>query len=153
MPCGGLTTFDDTTQVWFVWLLLMKCHSAFVWIKFKSSALEVFFKKSALKNLAKFPKLTEKYLCQSVFFNKVAGLRPAILLKKDCDTQVFLWILRNFKNAFFYRTPLVAASKNSNYGGDSAPMVVAYMIAVMLFKKTYTKKKYYQKAEQMTYRS
>ena len=32
-----------------------------------------------LKNFSKF---TGKYLCQSFFFNKVAGLRPANLLKK-----------------------------------------------------------------------
>ena len=29
-----------------------------------------------------FTKFTEKHLCQSLFFNKVAGLRPATLLKK-----------------------------------------------------------------------
>ena len=33
-------------------------------------------KKGVLKNLAKF---TGKHLCQSLFFNKVAGLRPEIL--------------------------------------------------------------------------
>ena len=33
---------------------------------------EVFFKKGVLKNFAKF---TEKYLCQSLLFNKVGGLR------------------------------------------------------------------------------
>ena len=32
--------------------------------------------------LRNFPKFTEKYLCQSLFFNKVAGLRLATLLKK-----------------------------------------------------------------------
>ena len=36
-------------------------------------------KKSVLRNIAKF---TGKYLCQSLFFNKVAGLRPVTLLKK-----------------------------------------------------------------------
>ena len=37
---------------------------------------ELFFQKGILRN---FTKLTGKYLCQSLFFNKVAGLR---LLKK-----------------------------------------------------------------------
>ena len=41
--------------------------------------LEVFFKKAVLKNFAKF---LGKYLCQSLFSNKAAGLRPAALLKK-----------------------------------------------------------------------
>ena len=30
------------------------------------------------------------------FFNKVAGLKPATLLKRDSGTGVFLSILRNF---------------------------------------------------------
>ena len=38
----------------------------------RSSRLEVSFKKSVLRNFAKF---TGKHLCQSLFFNKVAGLR------------------------------------------------------------------------------
>ena len=51
----------------------------------RSSSPEVFCKKGVLKTFAKF---TGKHLCQSLFFNKVAG----------------------FKNTFFYRTPPVAAS-------------------------------------------
>ena len=39
----------------------------------------MFCKKGALRN---FAKLTGKQLCQSLFFNKVDGLRPATLLKK-----------------------------------------------------------------------
>ena len=45
----------------------------------RSSGTEVFFKKGVLRNFTKF---TGKHLCQSLFFNKVAGLRPATLLKK-----------------------------------------------------------------------
>ena len=45
----------------------------------KSSLPEVFCREGVLRNLAK---LTGKHLCQSLFFDKVAGL--------------FLWILRNF---------------------------------------------------------
>ena len=40
---------------------------------------EVFCRKGVLRNFAKF---TGKYLCHSLFFNKVACLRPATLLKK-----------------------------------------------------------------------
>ena len=47
--------------------------------KYRSSRLEVFCKKGVLENLTKF---TGKYLCQSLFFNKVADLRNATLLKK-----------------------------------------------------------------------
>ena len=45
----------------------------------RSSRPEVFCKNDVLRNFAKF---TRKHLCESFFFNKVAGLRPAILLKK-----------------------------------------------------------------------
>ena len=45
----------------------------------KKQPPEVFYKKGVLKNFAKF---TGKYLSQSLFLNKVAGLRPATLLKK-----------------------------------------------------------------------
>ena len=45
----------------------------------RSSDSEVFYKKGVLRNFAKF---TGKHLCQRLFFNKVAGLRPATLLEK-----------------------------------------------------------------------
>ena len=38
----------------------------------RSSRPEVFYKKGVLRNFSKF---TGKLLCQSLFFNKVAGLR------------------------------------------------------------------------------
>ena len=44
-----------------------------------SSRPEVFCKEGILINFSKF---TGKHLCQSLFLNKVAGLRPATLLKK-----------------------------------------------------------------------
>ena len=42
-------------------------------MKYRSSRPEVFCENGALKNFAKF---TGEYLCQSLFFNKVAGLGP-----------------------------------------------------------------------------
>ena len=59
-----------------------------VFVFFKSSLQEMFCKKGVVKNFAKF---TGKHLWQSLFFNKVAGLRIV-------------------KNTFFNRTPPVAAS-------------------------------------------
>ena len=47
--------------------------------KGRSSRPEVFCKKGVLSNFTKF---TGKNLCQGLFFNKVADLRPANLLKK-----------------------------------------------------------------------
>ena len=43
----------------------------------RNSHLEVFYKKSVLGNFTKF---TGKQLCQRLFFNKVAGLRPPCFL-------------------------------------------------------------------------
>ena len=63
----------------------------------RSSRPEVFCKKGVLRNIAKF---TGKHLCQSLFFNKVAGLRPATLLKKRLWHRCFPV---NF--AIFLRTP------------------------------------------------
>ena len=48
--------------------------------------------------LGNFTKFTRKHLCKS--------LRPATLLKRDSGTGVFLWILGNFSEHLFYRTPL-----------------------------------------------
>ena len=45
----------------------------------RSSHPEVFCIKGVVRNLTKF---TGKHLCQSLSFNKAAGLRPATLLKK-----------------------------------------------------------------------
>ena len=66
--------------------------------KLRSSRPEVFCKKGALRNFAKF---TEKHLCRSLVFNKIAGLRPATLLKRGSGTGVFLRILRNFEEHLF----------------------------------------------------
>ena len=52
----------------------------------RSSHPEVFCKKAVLRKLAKS---TGKYLCHSLFFNKVSGLRPTTLFKRDSGTGVF----------------------------------------------------------------
>ena len=64
----------------------MSSISYFVLIS-RSSHPEVFCKKGVLRNVAK---LTGKHLRQSLFFNKAAGSRPTILLKKDSGTGAFL---------------------------------------------------------------
>ena len=55
--------------------------------QYKSSRPEVFCKNDVLKPFAKF---TGIHLCQSLFFNKVAGLRPAqeILVQKQSSRGV-----------------------------------------------------------------
>ena len=51
----------------------------------RSSCPDVFCKKGVLRNFTKF---TGKHLCQSLFFNKVAGLACNFLKKKTLP-QVF----------------------------------------------------------------
>ena len=63
------------------WVVLLLIHQ----IYYRSSHRNCSVRKDVLRNFAKF---TEKHLCQSLFYNKVAGLRPAFLLKKT-PTQVF----------------------------------------------------------------
>ena len=64
---------------------------------FSSSNRECSKKKVLLKNFVKF---TGKHLCQSLFFDKVAGTRAATLLKKETLAPVVSWefcdILNNF---------------------------------------------------------
>ena len=74
---------------------------------YRSSRPEVFCKKIVLKNFTKF---TGKHQCQSLFFNKVAGLRPATLLKETLALVFFCEFCEISKNTFFHRTLLVAAS-------------------------------------------
>ena len=79
-------------------------------LTFRSSRPEVFCEKGVLRNFSKF---TEKHLCQSLSFNKVAG-GACNFIKKETLTQVFFcefWQIS--KNTFFYKTPLVAASAPS----------------------------------------
>ena len=53
---------------------------------FRSSRPEVFCKNDVLRNFAKF---TGKHLFQILFFDKIAGLRPATLLKKKLWHRCF----------------------------------------------------------------
>ena len=50
-----------------------------MWLKSEAATRGVLQKKGVSKNFAKF---TGKHLAQSLFFNKVAGVRTATLLKK-----------------------------------------------------------------------
>ena len=74
-------------------------QKAELFLVMQNSRSEVFCKKFVLRNFAKF---TRKHLCQSLFFDKVAILRPASLLKKRLWYRCFLV---NFGK--FLRTPFL----------------------------------------------
>ena len=66
---------------------------------FRSSRPEVFCKKGILRNFEKF---AGKHLCQGLFFNKVAGLRPATLLKKThCHRCLPVNFAKFLRTSFF----------------------------------------------------
>ena len=74
----------------------------------------VFCEKGVLRNFLKF---TGKQVCQSLFFNKVADLRPQAcnFIKKETLAQVFSCeFCQISKNTFFNRTPLVVASEHED---------------------------------------
>ena len=77
---------------------------------YRSSRPEVFCKKGVLRNFAKF---TGKHLCQRLFLNNVAGLRPNAcnFIEKETLPLVFSCEFHEIsKNTFLHRAPLVAAS-------------------------------------------
>ena len=81
-----------------------------LYVNTRSSLTEVFCKKGVLRNFTKF---TGKHLYQSLFFNKVAGLRPQAcnFIKKETLAQAFSYEYCEIsKNTFSHRTPVVAAS-------------------------------------------
>ena len=69
----------------------------------------VFCKKGVLKN---FAKLSGQHLSQSLLFNKVAGLRYQLYLKKISHKCLPVNFCAIFKNTSLYRTPQVAASES-----------------------------------------
>ena len=71
---------------------------------FRSSGSQMFLKIGVLKNFANY---TGKHLHWSLFLIKLLAWRPVTLLKKDSNTGVFLWNLRNLWEHLFYRTLLV----------------------------------------------
>ena len=65
----------------------------------RSSRPEVFCKRDVLRNFAKF---TGKHLCERLSFKKVAGLRPATLLKKSLWHKCFPVNLATLLRTPFY---------------------------------------------------
>ena len=78
----------------------------------RSSHQRCSIRKGIFRNFAKF---TGKHLCQSIFFNKVAGLRPATLLKKRLWHRCFP---ANF--AKFLRTPFLQNTSLFSYSSVSS---------------------------------
>ena len=100
---------------------------------FRSSRPKVFCKRGVLKNFANF---TGRHLCQNLFLNKIAGLRPATLLKKRLWHRCFpVNFLKFLKNTFSYRTPPVAASDYSlNVEHWTKPQLLSHVNKILFYK-------------------
>ena len=89
-------------------ILLVLCYIDHISSHYRSSHHRCSVRKGVLRSFAKF---TRKHLCQILFFNKVAGLTPATLLKKRLWHRCFLV---NFceisKNTFFTKHLRATAS-------------------------------------------
>ena len=84
-----------TTDTYTIQSQLMACMS-------RSSHQRCSIEIGVLKNFTKFK---GKHLRQSVFLNKVAGLKPATLLKKRLWCRCFPANFVKFLRTTFYRTP------------------------------------------------
>ena len=89
-----------TVQAWFLLFVrpILEWMQKHYLIYEGSSRPEVFCWKGILKYFTKF---TGKHLCQSLFFNKIAGLRPATLLKKGLWHRCFLVNFVTFLRTLF----------------------------------------------------
>ena len=58
-------------------------------------------KKGVFKNFANF---TVKHMCWSFILIKLRAFRPATLLKRDSNTNIFVWNFQNFLEHLFWRT-------------------------------------------------
>ena len=81
-------------------MLKVKLFSCFTCDTFSKKQSRNSHQRCSIGVLKNFTKFTGKLLCQSLFFNKVAGLRPATLLKKRLCQKCFP---ANF--VIFSRTP------------------------------------------------
>ena len=104
------------------WNILKKCVKD-TETTFRSSHMRCYIKKGVLRDFTKF---LGKHLCQSLFFNKVAGLRPATLLKKRLWHRCFPVIFMEFvRTHFFQRTP-VSEHLLLNIHGQRALLSLVY---------------------------
>ena len=86
----------------FFWLIPKRTQKFTAWWLHESSRERCSTKKDVLSN---FAKSTGKHLCQSLFFDKVADLTPATLLKKSLWHSCFpLNFAKFLKTSFFQNT-------------------------------------------------
>ena len=100
LKTSGEKVFCQQWNFFFCWNLKL-CNGMALSIK-RSSHQRCSIRKGVLRNFAKF---TGKQLYQSLFFNKISGLRPATLCKKRLWHRCFPVNFRKFlKTPFLQNT-------------------------------------------------
>ena len=128
--------FDSVGKVYFLWITsnrLLIWRIEILWTQrfalqfciYTSSRPELFCKKYVLRNFAKFP---GKHLCQSLFFNKVAALRPVTLSKKRFWHRCFPG---NF--AKFLRTLFLQNTSGSCFCNKKTHLVLSFLLKIFYF--------------------
>ena len=107
--------------------------------RIKSSYQRCSMKKGVLRNFTKF---TVKYLCQSLFFNRVVGLRPVNLLKKRLKHRCFPV---NF--AKFLRIPFLQDTSGRLLPKNADGNTKFHMTRLNPWKLTFLANKYKVKAK------
>ena len=92
------TTFSEITN--FCWKFLLVTLLILLWLheRLSKQLSQLLYKKSVFKIFAKFAR---RHLCQSLFFNKVAGLKPSTLLKNTLAQVFSCEFCEIFKNIIF----------------------------------------------------
>ena len=75
-----------THKIYLLYLISIPYIAVSLWIICRSSHWRCSLRKGVLRSFLKF---TGKHLCKSLLFNKVAGLRPATLLKNKTWHRCF----------------------------------------------------------------
>ena len=94
------------------------------------------------KNFALFKR---KYLSWNLFLIKLQGWRPVTLLKRDYNSNVFIWILRNFQEHLFWRT-----SANGCFWGSLNPLHVTCLFLYPLKTSKNESLRYFQRVYKET---
>ena len=96
MPNNILVFYSSRIMNWWEIIFRFRLWNQFITDTHERPFPEAVVRRCSVKNFAKF---TGKHQCQSVFSNKVTAAH--VLSCEFCEI---------FKNTFFYRTPMLAAS-------------------------------------------
>ena len=101
-----MTELWSPDKLWFGSIVISVCFAMRFCVAvppFRSSHRRCSVRKGVLTNFAKF---TGKHLCQSLFFNKLAAVRPATLLKKRLWHRGFPVNFVKFLRTYFLKEHL-----------------------------------------------